>query len=97
MMPITIGEIIGRYALTGVILWGALFVILVGRVVYLLVIKYDFMETTKSIDSYLDTIPDGTRFKNLLKFVLWPWGVLWMINAYMKMERMIVSKLKENS
>ena len=84
-----LGELIGRYVLTGVILWGLLFVMLVIRLLYVAFTPgnggMDFIE---KFDSSLK----GTKVKNskaqtIFEFTVWPYGMIRLLNAYFQLER----------
>lgn len=82
-----LGEIIGRYVLTGVILWAALFIMLVFRL-----IRVAFKPGNGGMDFIEQFGPEArgekatTTVKDVIGYIVWPYGIVWMVHQYMKRE-----------
>jgi hypothetical protein len=96
-----LGEIIGRYVLTGIILWAALFIMLVIRLLYVA-----FKPGNGGMD-FIDQFGPEARgekvkmtAKDIIGYIVWPYGLISTVHEYMKREAETferMRKLQENT
>lgn len=82
-----LGELIGRYVLTGIILWAALFIMLVIRLVYVA-----FKPENRGMD-FIDQFNPKRNdekakitVKDIIGYIVWPYGLVCKVHEYMKQE-----------
>ena len=93
-----LGEIIGRYVLTGVILWFALIVMLVIRLIYvgskpenggLMTFLNEFEPSAEKGEEVKTTVGD------ILCYILWPYGLIHAVHIYMKRESKTIERTRK--
>ena len=85
-------ELIGRYFLTGLILWGALFIMLVARLAYI-AIKKDGGESVFKFGEDAEQHPKLSPAGKFVRLIAWPYWIPMVIHLYMKEERKILNKM----
>lgn len=91
-------EIIGRYVLTGIILIGALFIMMVVRLIYIAFKpENDCVAFLNAMLSYGEENGNNkTKWGRLImEFVFWPYGVVAITYRYMKAEGIAIEKMRE--
>lgn len=96
-----LGEIIGRYVLTGVILWAVLFIMLLIRLLYVA-----FKPGNGGMDFINQFGPEArgekakTTAKDIIGYIVWPYGLAFTAHQYFKREAETferMRKLQENT
>ena len=90
-------ELIGRYFLTGIILWGFAFIMMVIR------LAYKSLKTTPDGLKLIDELQEDTEkakkigvFGAIIRLVIWPYGIVKVIDIYMKTETKLIAKLHKD-
>lgn len=89
-------EIIGRYVLTGIILYGALFFMLVIRLVF--VAYKESGSTIREMDKFIEEfepVDAGGKIKQAIEWILYPYGLVAAVHRYMKNENKAICKFRE--
>lgn len=85
-------ELLGRYVLTGVILWGVILIMLVVRLVYKS-FTYDGGFIISEFSESVDKHKKASKMTMLIRYVVWPYGIVKVIHMYMKEENRILNRL----
>ena len=80
-------ELVGRYILTGAILWGALILMLIVRLAYKSIKSGDAMGF---LDRFICGAPaDNQKLsvgRRIVRLLVWPYGICESVHVYMKHE-----------
>ena len=96
-----LGELIGRYVLTGIILWAVLLIMLVIRLTYVA-----FKPENGGMDfiNLFDPKSEGKKskitIKDIIEYILWPYELIRCVHVYMQREKETferIRKLQENT
>ena len=91
-----LGELLGRYVLTGIILWAALFIMLLVRLIWVAFAPGN--GGLKFLDMF-SPVKEGEKAKTTKKdvacYVLWPYGLIVMIHQYFKREQYAIEQMQK--
>lgn len=89
-------ELIGRYILTGIILWGTLFVFLVARLAYKAMKSGDFVNfIDKFTDSGSSSGKELSAIRRIIRFAIWPYGLCEAVHIYIRHELQAIREFQK--
>ena len=90
-------EMIGRYVVSGLVMYGALFI---GLMIRLIVLMFrgassasDAIIRGRRLNGFTDSAKKASKWEMAIRYVVWPYGIIRILDMYLKIEPKLIKEM----